>query len=164
MNYEAETKKSSNGKLRSSFYWIFYNSNHEARETVRTICIMSTVLAAIMVAQFLMFGTTEATDHELQSIGGYKVTCFMLLFTMCIMALPVFIIPGLLDWNIETSTYLFLRRVEEHNLMFNKEVDKLWITDKFVKYEDYLQLGILGVVLCVSAFEIWCVYYLTLCL
>lgn len=108
--------------------------------------------------------TTEATDHELQSIGGYKVTCFMLLFTMCIMALPVFIIPGLLDWNIETSTYLFLRRVEEHNLMFDKEVDKLWITDKFVKYEDYLQLGILGVVLCVSAFEIWCVYYLTLCL
>lgn len=107
---------------------------------------------------------TEATDHELQSIGGYKVTCFMLLFTMCIMALPVFIIPGLLDLNIETSTYLFLRRVEEHNLMFNKEVDKLWITDKFVKYEDYLQLGILGVVLCVSAFEIWCVYYLTLCL
>lgn len=88
----------------------------------------------------------------------------MLLFTMCIMALPVFIIPGLLDWNIETSTYLFLRRVEEHNLMFDKEVDKLWITDKFVKYEDYLQLGILGVVLCVSAFEIWCVYYLTLCL
>ena len=107
---------------------------------------------------------TEATDSELQSIGGYKVTCFMLLFTMCIMALPVFIIPGLLDWNIETSTYLFLRRVEEHNLIFDKEVDKLWITDKFVKYEDYLQLGILGVVLCVSAFEIWCVYYLTLCL
>ena len=107
---------------------------------------------------------TEATDHELQSIGGYKVTCFMLLFTMCIMALPVVIIPGLLDWNIETSTYLFLRRVEEHNLMFNRGVDKLWITDKFVKYENYLQLGILGVVMCIAAFEIWCIYYLTLCL
>lgn len=107
---------------------------------------------------------TEATDYELQSIGGYKVTCFMLLLTMCIMALPVVILTGILDWNIETSTYLFLRRVEEHNLTFDKETDKLWITDKFVKYEDYLQLGILGVVLCIAAFEIWCIYYITLCL
>ena len=64
MNYEAETKKTSNGKLRSSFYWIFYNNNHEARETVRTICIMSTVLAAIMVAQFLMFGTAKEQISE----------------------------------------------------------------------------------------------------
>lgn len=107
---------------------------------------------------------TEATGHELQSIGGYKVTCFMLLFTMCIMALPVVIIPGVLDWNIETDAHLFLQRVAEHNLMFDKNADKLWITDKFVKYEDYLQLGILGVVAYVAAFEIWSVYYLTLCL
>ena len=107
---------------------------------------------------------TEATDYELQSIGGYKVTCFMLLFTMCIMALPIVILPGILDWNIETDAHLFLRRVEEHNIMFDTRVDKIWITDKFVKYEDYLQLGILGVVLCIAAFDIWCIYYLTLCL
>lgn len=75
MNYEAETKKTSNGKLRSSFYWIFYNSNHEARETVRTICIMSTVLAAIMVAQFLMFGTAkeQISEWETSTISKWRV-------------------------------------------------------------------------------------------
>ena len=75
MNYEAETKKTSNGKLRSSFYWIFYNSNHEARETVRTICIMSTVLAAIMVAQFLMLGTAkeQISEWETSTISKWRV-------------------------------------------------------------------------------------------
>lgn len=106
---------------------------------------------------------TEATDSELQSIGGYKVTCFMLLLTMCIMALPLALIPGILDWNIETDTHIFLQRVAEHNLTFSTKTDKLWITDKFVKYEDYLQIGLLGVVLFVTAFEIWCGYYITLC-
>lgn len=106
---------------------------------------------------------TEATDSELQSIGGYKVTCFMLLFTMCIMALPLALIPGILDWNIETDTHIFLQRVAEHNLTFSTKTDKLWITDKFVKYEDYLQIGLLGVVLFVTAFKIWCGYYITLC-
>lgn len=106
---------------------------------------------------------TEATDHELQSIGGYKTTCFMLIFTFGIMVLPLALIPGILDWNIETDTHIFLQRVAEHNLTFSTKTDKLWITDKFVKYEDYLQIGILGVVLCISAFEIWCIYYITLC-
>lgn len=107
--------------------------------------------------------TTEATDHELQSIGGYKTTCFMLIFTFGIMILPLALIPGILDWNIETDTYIFLQRVAEHNLTFSTKTDKLWITDKFVKYEDYLQIGLLGVVLFVTAFEIWCGYYITLC-
>ena len=75
MNYESETKKTSKGKLRSSFYWIFYNSNHEARETVRTICIMSTVLAAIMVAQFLMLGTAkeQISEWETSTISKWRV-------------------------------------------------------------------------------------------
>lgn len=107
--------------------------------------------------------TTEATDRELQLIGGYKITCFMLIFTFLIMVLPLALIPGILDWNIETDTYIFLQRVAEHNLIFSTKTDKLWITDKFVKYEDYLQIGILGVVLFVAAFEIWCGYYITLC-
>lgn len=107
--------------------------------------------------------TTEATDRELQLIGGYKTTCFMLIFTFLIMVLPLALIPGILDWNIETDTYIFLQRVAEHNLIFSTKTDKLWITDKFVKYEDYLQIGILGVVLFVAAFEIWCGYYITLC-
>lgn len=106
---------------------------------------------------------TEATDRELQLIGGYKTTCFMLILTFVIMILPLALIPGVLDWNIETDTYIFLQRVAEHNLIFSTKTDKLWITDKFVKYEDYLQIGILGVVLFVTAFEIWCGYYITLC-
>lgn len=106
---------------------------------------------------------TEATDYELQSIGGYKTTCFMLIFTFGIMILPLALIPGVLDWNIETDTYKFLSKVAEHNPTFNTETDKLWLTDKFVRYENYLQLGILGVVLFVAAFEIWCGYYITLC-
>lgn len=75
MNYEAETKKTSNGKLRSSFYWIFYNSNYEARETVRTICIMSTVLAAIITAQLLMVGTVkeQISEWETSMISKWNV-------------------------------------------------------------------------------------------
>lgn len=75
MNYEAETKKSSTGKLRSSFYWIFYNSVSEARETVRTICIMSTVLAAIITAQFLMVGTVkeQIDEWETSTISKWHV-------------------------------------------------------------------------------------------
>lgn len=75
MNYEAETKKSSKGKLRSSFYWIFSNSNSEARETVRTICIMSTILAAIVTAQFLMFGTAKEQlgEWETSTISKWRV-------------------------------------------------------------------------------------------
>lgn len=74
MNYEAETKKTSNGKLRSSFYWIFYN-NSEVKETVESICILTTILAVIMTAQFLMSGTVmkQIGEWETSTISKWRV-------------------------------------------------------------------------------------------
>ena len=74
MNYEAETKKTSNGKLRSSFYWIFYN-NGEVKETVESICILTTILAVIMTAQFLMSGTVmkQIGEWETSTISKWRV-------------------------------------------------------------------------------------------
>ena len=74
MNYEAETKKTSNGKLRSSFYWIFYN-NSEVKETVESICILTTILAVIMMAQFLMSGTVtkQIGEWETSTVSKWHV-------------------------------------------------------------------------------------------
>lgn len=74
MNYEAETKKTSNGKLRSSFYWIFYN-NGEVKETVESICILTTILAVIMMAQFLMSGTVtkQIGEWETSTVSKWHV-------------------------------------------------------------------------------------------
>lgn len=74
MNYEAETKKTSNGKLRSSFYWIFYNNN-EARDTVTTVSTLFMVLAAIITAQFLMLGTInkQIDEWETSTISKWHV-------------------------------------------------------------------------------------------
>lgn len=63
MNYEAETRKPSTGKLRSSFYWIFYNSR-EAKETARTICVLFIILAGIITTQFLMTGAINKQIDE----------------------------------------------------------------------------------------------------
>lgn len=71
MNYEAETKKTSKGKLRSSFYWIFYYSS-KAKDTVRTICILSMILASIVMAQFLMFGTVTKQRDEWETSTNSK--------------------------------------------------------------------------------------------
>lgn len=75
MNYEAETKKSSTGKLRSSFYWIFYDKNEETKETVESICVLFVILAVIMAAQFLMVGTVkeQISEWETGTISKWHV-------------------------------------------------------------------------------------------
>ena len=75
MNYEAETKKSSKGKLRSSFYWIFYDKGDETKETIESICILFTILAVTMAAQFLMVGTVkeQIDEWETSTISKWRV-------------------------------------------------------------------------------------------
>lgn len=74
MNYEAETRKPSTGKLRSSFYWIFYNSR-EAKETARSICVLFIILAGIITTQFLMTGAInkQIDEWETGTISKWRV-------------------------------------------------------------------------------------------